>query len=1337
MRVIFSILFLFFSTVAYPVYFRHLGVEDGLPHASVLSIYQDVLGRMWFGTQEGLGIYDGKSFQSFKVSASSDTNPASSPIAGNKITPITGDKEGNVFFLADQALMRYDLKKERFDVVRKSGMRALTSYQGKIWCVANDSMFVYDDVSRTLNFRLKTNLENVRGLFILKEGEYWIGTRKGLFAANKSGALRCLIPDIWIFSFLRTSKGEIWVSSLRDGLFRVDPDGSVKRVPYSFGPVTGVASNWVRQLVEDNTGNIWFGTFKGLQKYNPYTGEFTLYENTDHPGALSHSSVYGVYKDRRGTIWAGTYYGGVNYFNPEKDLFTFYPYGKGQKNSLSFPFVGNMAEDKEGNLWICTEGGGLNCLDRKKGTLTSYPLAPLSGSLTYDNLKSICYNRERDCLYLGAHNGGLLRFDIRTRSFKQYPHPSVPDGDAPDDIINKAMLYKEKLVIAARNGLFVMDTRTERFHRVRGINPSLTFDIDREGTVWLLWGKGVTALDLETETKQRDFLIPRCATSGTHVLCGDDGFVYVGSFGCGLFRLDKKSGEFTGYTAASHHFLSDYCYNLVQTRSGELLVTTDKGLMFFSPSGGLPDIISLGTGIPLTSLMDGCGLYVCRDNEIFVGGTNGLMSFWQDEVANYAGDYNFYFSGLQVNNKKVYPDDPTGILDRTLAQTDRIELAYKQNNLIFTFASSDYADMLKNTGYEYKLEGFDAGWIPARSSTLHYTNLHPGNYRLKVRALMLHSTDVPREISLALTIRTPWYNTAGAWIIYLLAASLIIYTIWESKKARLELALSLREERNEKIRIEELNQSKLRFFTNISHEFRTPLTLILSHLDIVLQTGSLSPTVYNKLRKIHKHTYRMRNLITELLDFRKFDQQQVSLKVSEQDLVPFLKEIYLSFTDYAAEKEISYHFQSASEKLPLWFDPRQMQKVFFNLLSNAFKYTPDGRHIEVVVSEEDSQAVIKIIDTGTGLSATDKEHIFERFYQAENAGAGTVNPGTGIGLALTENIVRLHQGEIRVESRLGYGSIFSVFLKKGYEHFMEKENVEICMERFEPGVKIESLPEPVLEEKEEEAVSDAELADEWTSSRYTVLLVEDNEELIQVLISLFSPLYNVISAFNGEEGLKKVADEQPDLIVSDVMMPVMSGTEMCLRIKNDIDLCHIPVILLSALNSDEQNVEGLQCGADDYVGKPFNAKILLLRCNNQLRNRQNLQNKLAKQENFDIGLLATNALDKEFLDKITALLEKYLDDPDFDINRLAQEMGMGRSSFFTKFKSLTGVTPASFVQDYKLKKVAEWLVSYPNMRVSEISDKLGFGTPHYMGKCFKTKYNLSPFEFRKQKIASI
>lgn len=1332
MRIVLIFIFLCQFIPGFPAHFKHIGMGDGLSQTSVMSIHQDILGRMWFGTREGITVYDGNTTVVYKPWTDEMDREPTKSLFGNQCDFIRSNREGDVFFRTDAALMRYDIRKQEFRMVHSSGVRTLSTYKGDIWCVVEDSIFTYDPAGDSLQFRTKTNVQSIFCMLVLSEDKIWLGSNKGLYLMENGATPEVIIPDKDIYSLFESSTKDLWIGCRMEGLHKIAPDGT--RSFYSeFNPSqTRIASNQVREFAEDNHGNIWFGTFKGLQKFNPHTQEFTLYTRNNLPGGLSHSSVFSLFFDRQGTIWAGTYYGGVNYFNPERDIFSHYVDNPNRNDCLNYPFVGNMVEDKDGDLWICTEGGGLNCLNRKTQTFRYFVSEDKNGP-PHNNLKSISYDEKRDMLYIGTHTGGLSKFYIPTQRFHHYMEHS---GDSsplrPNYIIHHTGIYKDYLYVSARNGLFRMNLNTEEFTDLGHYCEN--FFIDSKGYLWYSFSGNLTRLNTNdlSEVKEISLRKRGMRFDATHIL-ESNGNIYIGTRGSGLYKYNDADDTLTAYTVSSGHLMSNYCYNMVQTKSGNLVITGDKGVTFFNPQQEISRFVKLGVSLPITSITEGCGLILCDNDEIFVGGSDGLTSFREAELHVDKKEYALYFSDMYIHNQQLTPGDNTGVLSEALPFTNKINLPYNQNNIVINFASTNYVDIQRNNEYEYMLEGFDTRWNPTNLYGIYYTNLNPGTYRLTVRE-KASSIDTPnaREISLNIHISQPWYNTAWAWIAYILVTYSALAFIIHTRNSRRALAMSLEKEQQEKERNEKLTQAKLRFFTNVSHEFRVPLTLIISQIDLLTQSTSLSPTVYNKILKISKNANRMRGLINELLEFRKLEQHFVTLRVSEQDLIPFLKDIFLSFHELATKKQITYQISTSHQYLFLWFDTYQLQKVFFNLISNAFKCTPEGGTIEIVIKEEDDVVTVQVIDNGIGLSPEDSRKIFDLFYQAENGiSSSDSNPGTGIGLALSQNIIQLHHGEITVQSERDYGTIFSVKLLKGKVHFEKDGKTAVLDHPEEPAMKGGALPGLLTEKDYEKMAKTLPETDE--GKKYTVLLVEDNEELLQMLRTLFSPLYKVLQARDGKEGLETAMKEKPDLIVSDVMMPRMTGTEMCMHIKNNIDLSHIPVVLLTALDSVEQNIEGLQQGADDYIGKPFHSKILLIRCNNIIRNRLLMQRRLNEQPDFDLASLALNSLDQDLLKRINKVIDDHLDDPEFDVDRLATEAGLSRSSLFAKFKALTGITPNEFIRNQRLKRAAILLCEHKELQIVEIAEQLGFGSSVYFSRSFKNMYGVSPAQYRKKK----
>lgn len=1308
--------------------FKTLGMKDGLSQPSVLAIYQDTLGRMWFGTREGVNVYDGKQITQFKQGRVEEHQAVDRYMSGDEVNRIVGDKNGDVFMRVERALVKYNIKEETFTTLRSGNVGALESAHGDVWCTVRDSLFKYDDAIRTLRFVSKLNSDRIICVLV-EENKLWIGTNTGLYL-KENNQTTCLLPDVEIYRIFRSSRNELWIATRMQGLYHIKRDGVLRKAPVSEGYVI---SNQIREFVEDEQQNIWFGTFNGLQSYNPYTDTFRSFSSENRPGALTHSSVFSLYKDRQGTIWIGTYYGGINYFNQTKDIFYYYAYDEKRTDCLNFPFVGNMLEDRERTLWICTDGGGINCLNRKTGEFTYYTAAQ-PNSILHNNAKTIAYDEKRGNIYIGTYTGGMSRYDRKTGRFYNYLTGYGSEKNGPDEIIYQMIFKNDKLYVSARNGLWVLDPDTNDFQLLNNTDLFLTFEIDAKDNVWLATRIDLYRLNLQNPSKIKQIKLNKIGKKRriTKIMENSDGLLYMTTLGNGLITYDYESDKWIAYTVKSNNLLSNYCYNLAQSPKGNILITSDKGLTVFSPLTKLVHSIELGIKGGISAFADGCGIFVSKDEQIFIGGVDGMLSFREEDM--YMDNDNgaeFYFSELHINNIKIYPKDESGILQEALPFTHQLNLSAKQNNLIVNFSSSNYVDILRNTWYQYKLEGFDNSWILTTQPSLHYTNLSPGHYVLKVREMdnSLNKHDC-KEIALDIVISAPWYNTIWAWIMYLIVAFMIVYWIWKVKMTRKILSLSLEKEKAEKERIEELNQMKLRFFTNISHEFRTPLTLIIGQIETLLQLSQFSSSVQKRLMRVHKNAMHLRNLITELLDFRKQEQGFLKLKVEQRDMVEFVKEIYLSFEELAKKKGIKYAFEDVDKQVDVWFDPVQMQKVVFNLLSNAFKYTDEGGSIKVGVRKLQQSVEVVVADTGCGIPKEVWTHIFDRFYQADNNSGMMV--GTGIGLALTKGIVETHKGRMEMNSEVDKGSVFKIYLPLGNKHFTQEE-----LEHEKIGFTVSGLESQALIDVEYEAQSrdeETELTDSATEvkDKPTILLVEDDQDILDMLEQIFSPTYHVHKATNGQEGFDMACQLQPDIILSDVMMPVMSGKDLCYKIKNSIELSYIPVVLLTAQSSVEHMVEGYMFGADDYIVKPFNVKLLLARCGNLLRNRQTLLKKIARSEKAPAqevsGLTAT---DQKLLDTATEIIKRNFDNPEFDMDMLAKELNLGRSKMFARLKEVVGLTPNEYTLKLKLEEALRMLQEEPDFNVSEISYRLGFNSPRYFSRCFKTFYGVSPQNYRK------
>lgn len=1323
----------FFISPLYAEYFKHIGLSEGLTQPSVMAIYQDRLGRMWFGTKEGISQYDGNRVRVFKgwITSVGEEPPV---WLGNEVSFIVGDSLDNLYFLIDKNLIKYDIQTEKFTRLTTEGIiTALASSEGQVWYMQHDSLF-YLKADEEPTFVLKTNITSRICCLTIMDDEIGIGTYNGVYLIDRrSYQQKQLLEGVEIYRIFESSQKDLWIGTRMHGLYRMNDKQQLLKIPYLPGTSEGISSEQIRDFVEDNEGNIWFGTFDGLHRYSISNRQYSLIQIPQYVGGLNHPSIFALYKDVAGTIWVGSYYGGVNYFSPQHDTFVHYDYGRNINSYYSY--IGEIVIDKNEHLWLSTDGGGITCVDKKWNTLQQFT-AGGKNSIPHNNVKSICYDEEKNCLYIGTYLGGLSRYDLNTSRFYNYWKEEAHSSDMPDEIVFHVKKWKDQIYISAHNGFFRLDTQTQKFYK---INIPFAFyehfDIDAEGNLYIVGWKNV----LCTHVEHPESIIHISLAEGdskatpTRVLATSGG-VYIGTLGMGLFFYDRQTRNMAHYTSRNNQLPGDFCYNLCQTQDGKVLFTSDKGITCFVPSEGTFTTIDLMSNFPSTHIINGCGILVSGGGNVYVGDTKGVTVFSENEF-NKTGavneNSNFYFSELWVDNRTIIPGDDTGILSQSLPYTRELKLNYDQNNLIIHFALSDYGQQLSEKWFQYKLEGLDNNWVKTKQTELYYTNLNPGKYTLHVASVNEKSGQSLKEITMQLVIASPWYNTWWAWIIYVTVFMACVFYYVYSKIAKRTLALSLEKERFEKQQIKQLNQEKLVFFTNVSHEFRTPLTLIISHIDILLQKYSLNPSIYNQITKIRKNAQQMNKLISELLEFRKLEQNYGTIQIQQQDIIVFLKEIYLSFVDYAQQRNINYEFKLPELPVLCWFEPQLMEKVFFNLLSNAFKYTSDKGSIILSGEITNSDIKINITDTGIGISEQDKDKIFARFFQGNNQEKkGSLFSGTGIGLALTRTIVEKHHGEITVKSIVGEGSTFTVRLPRRKDVFLNDKNVQFYTQDSESDVIPDSMP--VFVDDGNPAIELVETKD-TENKTHTVLLVEDNDELLQILKELFEPFYKIICAHDGKEGLSQVYESSPDLVISDVMMPEMTGTEMCLQIKNNIDLCHIPVILLTALNSTEQNIEGLSRGADDYITKPFHAQLLLARANNLIRSRLLVQHQFDKKPMSEIDLASINPLDKDLLKRASQVIEQHIDDTEFDIPALCKEVGVGRSLLYTKFKALTGMTPNNFLLNYRLKHAATLLKQYPNLPIAEVSDRSGFNAPVYFSRCFKSQFGCTPQNYRKEK----
>lgn len=1313
--------------------FRHLTTDDGLSQFSVNSLYVDESGVIWIGTREGLNRYNGNDIRTYKLQKN---NPNS--LFCNTVLRVTGNQKGKIFLLCTDGVAEFDLSTQKFKTLLQSNTNAIY-YRQKLYISKNNEVYIFNE--QTQNFDLYYQLAGknivISCLHLDDRGDLWLGTENnGVYKLGTGKHLTHPIEKGNITSIYQDNAKELWIGSWEEGLYNILPNGMIRNIRHNPADPNSLSSDFTRACTEDNMGNIWIGTFNGLNRYDKSTGLFKNYTaNRDKAEGLTHPSIWCIVKDPQGTLWLGTYFGGVNYFNPEYEIYNRYKVADSEEKGLSSPIVGRMTEDKSGNLWICTEGGGVNVYDRKNGTFRWFRQKDGQNSISHNNVKAIHYDVQHEIMWIGTHLGGLNKLDLRTNLFTSYRMKGNDPATLPSDIIRDITPYGDQLIIGTQNGVCLFDTHTGQCQQLfkdskegRAIKMVADLFVDKDSTLWIAaTGEGVYSYRFDTRKLTNYSHRPEQPGSLSNnninnITQDSQGRLWFSTSGSGLDLYHPTTGQFENFDVQKNGLSSDCIYEVFESsiQKGQLLLITNQGFSQFDYPNRTFHNYSKENGFPLTAVNENA-LYITRDGEVFLGGVQGMISFREKNLHFTPKPYNIQLSRLLVNGKEIMPNDETGILSQSLCRTAAITLKADQSMFSIEYATSNFIPANRDEIF-YRLEGFSDDWnsTQRRQTTITYTNLNPGTYTLVIKA----QREGTGEVRLLIHVLPPWYKTWWAYLIYIsITLGLLLYLI-QTYKSRIKLRESLKYEQKRTEDIEMLNQSKLRFFTNISHEFRTPLTLIVGQVEALLTVQSFTPAIYSKVLGIYKSSIQLRELITELLDFRKQEQGHMKIKVSRHNLVDFLYENYLLFLEYASSKQINFNFHKEANSIEVWYDQKQMQKVINNLLSNALKHTKAEDTISIHIRTSGNEAIIEIQDTGAGIHAEEIDKIFDRFYQTEHLNSFATGAGTGIGLALTKGIVELHHGTIRVESELGKGSRFIITLRLGNEHFA-KEQLSFEPEVVHQPEQTQLQPEPFTELKLDENESGKRISDA------KMLIVEDNESIRQMLVDVFQTFYQVTTASDGEEALEQIKKEMPSIVLSDVVMPRMSGTELCKQIKTDFNTCHIPVVLLTARTAIEHNIEGLRIGADDYITKPFNINILISRCNNLVNSRILLQEKFSRQPQAFAQMLATNPMDKEMLDRAMEIIERHLDDTEFNVNIFAREMGMARTNLFTKLKAITGQTPNDFILTIRLKKGALMLRNNPELNISEISDKIGFSSSRYFSKCFKDVYRVSPMGYRK------
>ena len=1329
-----------FSETPEQITFSYISINEGLSQSTVFSIDQDKRGNMWFATYDGVNKYDG---YAFTVYQHNEDDPNS--IANDISRIVKTDSQGRVWIGTRDGLSRYDEEKDIFQnfFYEKNGKHLqvngieeispeqllISTPEGLIMFDIKESKFIDDSFSTAMHKTIASTL--------YRQGDQiYIGTSTdGLYTYSiTQKTFEKVIPILGtkqIQAILQQSPTRIWVATEGAGLFLINPKTKeIKNYLHSPSNPKSISSNYIRSLAMDSQNRLWIGTFNDLNIYHEGTDSFASYSsNPVENGSLSQRSVRSIFMDSQGGMWLGTYFGGLNYYHPIRNRFKNIrniPY----KNSLSDNVVSCIVEDKDKNLWIGTNDGGLNLYNPITQRFTSYTLQEDESArgIGSNNIKAVYVDEKKSLVYIGTHAGGLSilhRNSGQVENFNQRNSQLVnenvyailPDGEG-------------NLWLGTLSALVRFNPEQRSFTTIekeKDGTPVVSKQIttlfrDSHKRLWIGGEEGRSVFKQEGLDIQKASILPVSNVTKLFTNCiyeASNGIIWVGTRE-GFYCFNEKDKQIKRYNT-TNGLPNNVVYGILEDSFGRLWLSTNRGISCFNPETEKFRNFTESDG--LQSNQFNTASY-CRTSvgQMYFGGINGITTFRPELLLDNPYTPPVVITKLQLFNKVVRPDDETGILTKNISETKSITLKSWQTAFSIEFVVSNYISGQHNT-FAYKLEGYDKEWYYLTDSrTVSYSNLPQGTYQFLVKAANSDGKWNPIPTALEIIVLPIWYKTWWALLIFFATFAGFITFVFRFFWMRKSMEAQLEIERRDKEHQEEINQMKMRFFINISHELRTPLTLILTPLQEIINKISDRWT-RNQLEYIQRNANRLLHLVNQLMDYRRAELGVFELKAKKGNAHQLIQDNFLFYDKLARHKKITYTLHSELEDKEVLFDANYLELIVNNLLSNAFKYTESGQSITVTLKEENGWLLLQVSDTGIGIPINKQGKIFERFYQIESE-----HVGSGIGLSLVQRLIELHHGRIELDSEENKGSTFSVYLPQDLSVYKPSElasNNEQNEEEQVYSTNSKAMYFIDTEKVENESVESGD------KKRGTILIVEDNNEIRRYLSNGLADLFNTLEAGNGEEALEKLKDNEVDVIVTDVMMPVMDGIKLCKNVKQNIRTCHIPVIILSAKTDIKDQMEGLQMGSDDYIPKPFSLAILTTKIQNMMRTRRRMLDKYAKSLEVEPEKITFNAMDEALLKRAMAIVEKNMDNIEFSTDEFAREMNMSRSNLHLKLKAITGESTIDFIRKIRFNEAAK-LLKDGRYTVAEVSTMVGFNTPSYFATSFKKYFGCLPTEYIKK-----
>lgn len=1352
--------------------FKSSSILDALPSKDVQSVYQDRDGYIWISTRNGLFQFDGYSLTTYKSNLFGPDL-----LTNNNVFCVAEDTKHRLWIGTYNGLNVLDKKTGMIRRINHSQMNGngvpqiLITKDGRILFATDWGLCEYLEDKDDFICYSGENTGNVlpgttiKSLFEDDRGDIWIGTwDSGLYRyesktgkyfryprLNEQDSAHCIFQD---------SRKNIWIGTWRGGLVLLkdayQPDKTTwVTFRHDEKKQSGLSDNIIYALSEDtNTHSLWVGTRRGLSVLplaDDYTGNetFSNYYPSESDKSIASDEVASIIRDRQGLMWVGLIGGGINTVNTRKADF-YWDQLLEVKRMLKTTSVRSILLDDEGLLWLGIGTYGLGVKNRQTGEFTYYTQMPEFAHYSrVPTITSMMQHSVTRNIWISAYDGGVYEVDKRAPVSQRVKNYFPPDAEW---LAGSCVFYiyedsKHNLWFATRTGVSMRtaDGKAMRFDTLRVGNGlmrnthSVYLTEGSEGDIWVASNThGVIRLhcDEKGNYTASDYATTNGKLNSIYADCiykDGKGRIWAGTGGSGLSLYDEATDAFLP-VHAKWNLPGDAIVSIQGDKEDNLWLGTNAGLIKLS----IGDDLEHAT-FRLYTTVDGLqdnifirsAISVAADGEMFFGGHRGYNSFYPEKQQE-----QLFSSSVVVTDIKIFNQSWGSLPEKERVEvsslspgfTHEIQLDHWHNNFSVEFSALEYANPDKNQ-YAYQLEGFDSDWqyTGGAKRFAYYNNLQSGTYTLNLKASNANGIWNEEAFRMKVVILPPPWKTWWAYTLYILCACGIIYYTFRVIRNRIRLRNALHLREMEQAKAEELNHAKLQFFTNITHELLTPLTILSASVD---ELKRVAPVYKEQYRVMNNNINRLIRLLQQILEFRKAETGNLKLRVSQGDLTQFVRRSLDSFRPLMKKKDIQFSISCYPDSFDAYFDPDKLDKILYNLLSNASKYNRPGGMVSVELRvDKEGMARLAVRDNGPGISVEAQKNLFKRFYEGDYRKFKTI--GTGIGLSLVRDLVTLHHGTIGVESEEGKGTTFTVNLPVLRTAYADEE-VEDVLLTGANEVK-EELPDKELEEDFLDDDPTGEQSQKPAAdSLHSLLIIEDNEELLQLITKLLSTDYIVHTATNGKEAIDKVEHEEIDLIVSDVMMPEMDGIEFCRYIKNNIETSHIPVILLTAKSKEEDRVEAYESGADGFISKPFNLSVLHARISNLLRSRERVGKDFKKQLVFEAKELNYTSVDEEFLQRAIDCVNEHLDDPKFDQSQLLEAMHMTKSTFFRKLKSLTGLSYVSFIRNIRMKAACRIMEEKKNIRISELAYAVGYNDPRYFSSSFKKEFGMQPSEYMER-----